>query len=598
MKLIIEDDEGHKTTVPFVRDEITVGRQEGNTIRLTERNVSRRHARFYRRDGAVWVEDLKSYNGIRINGDRIEGAAQLRDGDLVQIGDFDLAVQPDAERAAPAPSRTEQMPAVDLSSLPTASGLSDAERDPSAPPPALSRREATSVIRVPPATPAARPQAPAGGFEAEEVGADQAPRLVITTTELAGREFACVRTVLTVGRGDECDIVINHRSLSRAHCRIFRASDGTWKVADLGSSNRVQVNDEEYAESALRSGDVIGLGHVKLRFVAPGEDFVFEGEGRRRSSMVPIFVGAGLLAAALGGVTVFYLQSKKKQPPSAPPAVALPTEVPPAPKAAPVPDAVPPPVPPAAAPAAPAQPRPPPPDEVKLADEEDPATKQINEASARAEELVRKHDLKGAQRVLAAVKSPGSNVAYENALRHVNGELENLKLVTEWSAPRKVPAGAALERLRLLATDDRSIYREAAAQLVARADKQAAARPREVVKHPSEPRAPVPDEVKPPVPVASAADDMAKRAAQLNTEALRLNREGDPEGAVVAASQAVSLDASKADYLYNLATFYAMSQKVGESAQAYRQFLKSFPNDSRCASIRETLKSYDNTTSN
>jgi len=35
MKLIIEDDEGRKTVVPLVRDEITIGRQEGNTIRLT-----------------------------------------------------------------------------------------------------------------------------------------------------------------------------------------------------------------------------------------------------------------------------------------------------------------------------------------------------------------------------------------------------------------------------------------------------------------------------------------------------------------------------------------------------------------------------------
>ena len=38
MKLIIEDDEGRKTVVPFARDEISIGRLEGNTIRLTERN--------------------------------------------------------------------------------------------------------------------------------------------------------------------------------------------------------------------------------------------------------------------------------------------------------------------------------------------------------------------------------------------------------------------------------------------------------------------------------------------------------------------------------------------------------------------------------
>ena len=47
-KLVIQDDEGKTTVVPLIRDEITIGRKEGNTIRLTERNVSRRHARIGR----------------------------------------------------------------------------------------------------------------------------------------------------------------------------------------------------------------------------------------------------------------------------------------------------------------------------------------------------------------------------------------------------------------------------------------------------------------------------------------------------------------------------------------------------------------------
>ncbi|HEY8208902.1 MAG TPA: FHA domain-containing protein, partial [Myxococcaceae bacterium] len=78
MKLIIEDDEGRKTVVPFVREEITIGRQEGNTIRLTERNVSRRHARLLRQNGHVVVEDLGSYNGIKINGERIQGQTTVQ----------------------------------------------------------------------------------------------------------------------------------------------------------------------------------------------------------------------------------------------------------------------------------------------------------------------------------------------------------------------------------------------------------------------------------------------------------------------------------------------------------------------------------------
>src|SRR4029077_13224682 len=104
MKLIIEDDEGRKTVVPFVRDEITIGRQEGNTIRLTERNVSRRHARLLRQNGHILVEDLGSYNGIRINGDKIQGQVQVNEGDLIQIGDYDLAVQRDEQNQSATPT--------------------------------------------------------------------------------------------------------------------------------------------------------------------------------------------------------------------------------------------------------------------------------------------------------------------------------------------------------------------------------------------------------------------------------------------------------------------------------------------------------------
>ncbi|HZI08024.1 MAG TPA: FHA domain-containing protein, partial [Archangium sp.] len=108
LKLIIEDDEGRKTVVPFVRDEITIGRQEGNTIRLTERNVSRRHARLVRQNGHVLVEDLGSYNGVRINGERIQGQTEIRDGDLIQIGDYDLAVQKEAAAQAQAQTQAPQ----------------------------------------------------------------------------------------------------------------------------------------------------------------------------------------------------------------------------------------------------------------------------------------------------------------------------------------------------------------------------------------------------------------------------------------------------------------------------------------------------------
>src|SRR6188474_1975456 len=94
-KLVIEDDEGKTTVVPLIRDEITIGRREGNTIRLTERNISRRHARLVKSNGHVFIEDLQSYNGIKVNGDRIGGRSAIQEGDRIQIGDYQLALKID-----------------------------------------------------------------------------------------------------------------------------------------------------------------------------------------------------------------------------------------------------------------------------------------------------------------------------------------------------------------------------------------------------------------------------------------------------------------------------------------------------------------------
>src|SRR5689334_350158 len=99
-KLVIQDDEGKTTVVPLIRDEITIGRKEGNTIRLTERNVSRRHARILRQNGAVSIEDLNSYNGVRVNGTRIQGRTGLSVSDRVQIGDYLIELKLDGAESA------------------------------------------------------------------------------------------------------------------------------------------------------------------------------------------------------------------------------------------------------------------------------------------------------------------------------------------------------------------------------------------------------------------------------------------------------------------------------------------------------------------
>src|ERR1044071_10398347 len=87
-KLTIEDDEGKRTPLPLVRDEYTIGRGEENTVRLTERNISRRHATLRLEQESGWViVDTSSRNGSYVNAVRLVGEHFVNEGDIVQVGD-------------------------------------------------------------------------------------------------------------------------------------------------------------------------------------------------------------------------------------------------------------------------------------------------------------------------------------------------------------------------------------------------------------------------------------------------------------------------------------------------------------------------------
>ncbi len=92
LRLIIEDEEGATTIVPLSEEEITIGREAGNTIQLTEQNVSRQHARLTLGADGWMLEDLDSYNGIKVNNVSVEGQVNLQEGDRVQIGDYHLTL--------------------------------------------------------------------------------------------------------------------------------------------------------------------------------------------------------------------------------------------------------------------------------------------------------------------------------------------------------------------------------------------------------------------------------------------------------------------------------------------------------------------------
>ena len=77
--------------------------------------------------------------------------------------------------------------------------------------------------------------------------------------EVEGRTVALVADPSTVGRSDECDVVLNDPNVSRRHAEL-RMQGGEWHVVDLGSTNGVKVNGRAVSSARLREGDRITLG--------------------------------------------------------------------------------------------------------------------------------------------------------------------------------------------------------------------------------------------------------------------------------------------------------------------------------------------------
>jgi len=72
-------------------NEIKVGRNENCDLVLRSRRVSREHCRFFFQDGQWHIEDLKSQNGTRLNGRKIDSEI-LKDSDEIQVGDYRIEI--------------------------------------------------------------------------------------------------------------------------------------------------------------------------------------------------------------------------------------------------------------------------------------------------------------------------------------------------------------------------------------------------------------------------------------------------------------------------------------------------------------------------
>lgn len=134
-------------------------------------------------------------------------------------------------------------------------------------------------------------------------GAANVFRSTLVLVPLSGGEtIPLLKSRFVIGRAADCDLQIQDVSVSGHHCEL-RFDDSRWTLVDLDSRNGVRVNGEIVKKQALRPGDTILIGSLRMRLTDPAAK-VPERSSRRRVrsltlAMVSIAIVAMLAAAVI-----------------------------------------------------------------------------------------------------------------------------------------------------------------------------------------------------------------------------------------------------------------------------------------------------------
>ena len=79
-----------------------------------------------------------------------------------------------------------------------------------------------------------------------------------------GPPIEIVKDLTIVGRKEDCDVRLDHKSVSKMHCVIVK-TDGMLFLRDLGSTNGTRVNGQRVRRAGLLPNDQVTIAHFKFR---------------------------------------------------------------------------------------------------------------------------------------------------------------------------------------------------------------------------------------------------------------------------------------------------------------------------------------------
>lgn len=79
-----------------------------------------------------------------------------------------------------------------------------------------------------------------------------------------GAPIEVTRDLTLVGRNEDCDLRLDHKSISKLHCVLVK-TDGLILLRDLGSTNGTRVNGQRVRRAALMPNDQLAVAGFKFR---------------------------------------------------------------------------------------------------------------------------------------------------------------------------------------------------------------------------------------------------------------------------------------------------------------------------------------------
>jgi len=84
-----------------------------------------------------------------------------------------------------------------------------------------------------------------------------------------GESIEITKDLVLIGRKEDCDIHLDHKSISKIHCVVVK-TDGLLLLRDLGSTNGTRVNGQRVRRAALLPNDHLNIASLryKVEFLA------------------------------------------------------------------------------------------------------------------------------------------------------------------------------------------------------------------------------------------------------------------------------------------------------------------------------------------